>query len=204
MDTRQAILASAAALFARDGYTKVSMRDIASAVGIRAPALYNHFPDKETLYLASVAHAFQGHADVLAEALSGESPAQKRLEAYVSCLARLFTDDPDSRRLIQREILDGNEARLRAMADQVFLAPFRRAMLLSEKLAPERDAHMLTVSIAALVLHHIDIGPLRRLLPGYRPEHEDPDTIARHVCSLLLHGVAPASEKHEPPIADSR
>jgi AcrR family transcriptional regulator len=58
METREQLLTAAAALFARDGYDKVSMRDIAGAVGIRAPALYNHFPDKEHLYLESIAHAF--------------------------------------------------------------------------------------------------------------------------------------------------
>ena len=192
MDTRNAILNASVSLFARDGYTKVSMRDIATAVGIRAPALYNHFKDKENLYMESVGHAFRGKADALAQTLSAGGSAHERLERYVSCLARVFTEDPDSRRLIQREILDGNEARLRAMAEQVFLAPFSNTLALAKELAPERDAHMLTVSIAALVVHHIDIGPLRRQLPGHRPEHEEPDTIARHVCSLLLHGVSPA------------
>jgi hypothetical protein len=30
---------------------------------------------------------------------------------------------------------------------------------------------------------------LRRLLPGYRPEHDDPEVIARHVCALLHAGI---------------
>ena len=197
MDTRNAILTASISLFARDGYAQVSMRDIANAVGIRAPALYNHFKDKETLYLESVRHAFRGKADALAQALSRGGSAHERLEHYVSCLARVFTDDPDSRRLIQREILDGNEAQLRALADQVFLAPFCNTLVLAKELAPERDAHLLTVSIAALVVHHIDIGPLRRLLPGHRPEHEEPSCIARHVCSLLLHGISSAKKPNE-------
>lgn len=195
MDTRNAVLSAAVTLFARDGYAKVSMRDIATAVGIRAPALYNHFKDKESLYLESVGHAFRGKAHALAQAQGGGGSAQERLERYVFCLARIFTEDPDSRRLIQREILDGNEARLRALSEQVFLAPFSNTMVLAEELAPERDAHMLTVSIVALVVHHIDFGPLRRLLPGHRPEHEEPDFIARHVCSLLLHGVSSGTPK---------
>lgn len=197
MDTRTAILSAASALFARDGYDKVSMRDIANAVGIRAPALYNHFKDKESLYLESVAHAFQGTSQALAQALSGGGSAPERLERYVLCLARLFTEDPDSRRLIQREILDGNDARLRTLADQVFMAPFSNAMALSKELAPQCDVHLMTVSIAALVLHHIDTRPLRRLLPGYRSEHEAPERIARHVCSLLLDGISSAADALE-------
>lgn len=189
MDTRHNILTAAATLFARDGYDKVSMRDIACAVGIRAPALYNHFPDKEHLYLESIAHSFQGKAQALAEAVAGDAPPWVRLERYVACLARVFIDDPDALRLIQREVLDGDDARLRTLAEQVFLVPFRDAMDLVETLSPGQDPHLLAVSVKALVLDHIKFTRLRRLLPGYRPEHDDPQVIARHVCRLLRAGI---------------
>lgn len=189
MDTRHSILAAAAALFARDGYDKVSMRDIAGAVGIRAPALYNHFPDKEHLYVESIAHAFRGKADALAQAVAGDDPAWVRLERYVACLARVFIDDPDALRLIQREVLDGDDGRLRTLAEQVFLVPFRDAMDLVETLSSGQDPHLLAVSVKALVLDHIKFARLRRLLPGYRPEHDDPAVIARHVCRLLHAGI---------------
>ena len=189
MDTRHNILSAAVALFARDGYDKVSMRDIAGAVGIRAPGLYNHFPDKEHLYLESITHAFQGKAEALARAVQGDEPAWVRLERYVACLARVFIEDPDALRLIQREVLDGDDARLRTLAEQVFLAPFQDAMDLVETLSPGQDPHLLAVSVKALVLDHIKFTRLRRLLPGYRPEHDDPAVIARHVCRLLRAGI---------------
>lgn len=198
MATHDKILTAAATLFARDGYDKVSMRDIASAVGIRAPALYNHFPDKEHLYLESIAHVFQGKAEALAQAIAGDDPAWTRLERYVACLARVFIEDPDALRLIQREVLDGDDARLRALADQVFLAPFQDTLDLVQELAPGQDAHLLAVSVKALVLDHIKFARLRRLLPGYRPEHDDPDVLARHVCALLragLEGSAPPAPR---------
>ncbi|SEL87680.1 transcriptional regulator, TetR family [Roseovarius azorensis] len=40
---------AALALFARHGFAAVSMRQIASAVGVQAGALYNYTPDKQTL-----------------------------------------------------------------------------------------------------------------------------------------------------------
>ena len=189
MDTRQQILSAAAALFARDGFDKVSMRDIAGAVGIRAPALYNHVPDKEHLYLESIAHAFQGKAEALARAVEGDEPAWVRLERYVACLARLFIEDPDALRLIQREVLDGDDARLRTLAEQIFLRPFQDTMDLAAALNPALDPHLLAVSVKSLVLDHIKFTRLRRLLPGYRPEHDDPEVIARHVCRLQHAGI---------------
>ncbi|RJF69526.1 TetR/AcrR family transcriptional regulator [Rhodopseudomonas palustris] len=48
------ILLTAIALFAERGYETCSMRTIASAVGLRAPTLYNYYPSKEALLVAAV------------------------------------------------------------------------------------------------------------------------------------------------------
>ena len=47
--TGPAIREAALRLFARSGYAAVSMREIASEVGVRAGALYLYTPDKQTL-----------------------------------------------------------------------------------------------------------------------------------------------------------
>ncbi len=47
--TRERILDAAAALFSREGYTGVSIRDITRAVGIKESSLYNHFRNKEAV-----------------------------------------------------------------------------------------------------------------------------------------------------------
>ena len=48
--TRQAILDAALDLFAAKGYFGTSLRDVASAVGVRESALYNYFAGKEALF----------------------------------------------------------------------------------------------------------------------------------------------------------
>ena len=47
---RGEILDAARALFGRQGYDAVTMREIARQIGYTATALYYHFPDKESLY----------------------------------------------------------------------------------------------------------------------------------------------------------
>ena len=47
--TGPAIRQAALRLFARSGFAAVSMREIASEVGVRAGALYLYTPDKQTL-----------------------------------------------------------------------------------------------------------------------------------------------------------
>lgn len=51
-NTRARIQTEAARLFVASGYHGVSMREVAEAVGVTKPALYHHFADKESLFLA--------------------------------------------------------------------------------------------------------------------------------------------------------
>ncbi len=56
-NTRELIMQEALNLFADKGYAAVSMRDIATAVGIRASSIYNHFSGKQELFDALVQKA---------------------------------------------------------------------------------------------------------------------------------------------------
>ena len=67
-DTAQAIRHHAVSLFARHGYEAVSMRQIASAVGVMPGALYHHFATKQDLlmclmdeHMQRLHHSWQSH-----------------------------------------------------------------------------------------------------------------------------------------------
>ena len=49
-NTKERILLEAAALFARNGYHNVSVKDIAAVVGIKPASIYNHYENKEALW----------------------------------------------------------------------------------------------------------------------------------------------------------
>jgi len=57
--TRQAILDEAMALFGEVGYRSASLRGIAARSGITHPGLLHHFPTKQALLLAVLAHRDQ-------------------------------------------------------------------------------------------------------------------------------------------------
>jgi AcrR family transcriptional regulator len=57
---RQAMIIEAAmGIFLRYGFKKTSMDDVARAVGLSRQGLYLHFPTKEVLFKATVAHAVE-------------------------------------------------------------------------------------------------------------------------------------------------
>ena len=146
ISTAQTILIKAIPLFASSGYAGVSMRDIAKEVGISGAALYHHYPDKQSLYVAAMEHAFTDKAAGIASALDSSGTAIDRLERFVTSFTELMAGDPNFRALLQRELLDGDEERLRLLASQVFEKPFQAMTQLAKELAPDCDAHMLAIS----------------------------------------------------------
>lgn len=68
---------AALSLFARHGFAAVSMRQIASEVGVQAGALYNYTPDKQSLLF----DLMQGHLRDLLAAWADEPPVDDPMEA---------------------------------------------------------------------------------------------------------------------------
>ena len=187
--TKTDILETAIPLFARTGFNSVSMRTLAKEVGLTAPTLYHHFPDKQALYIAAVAHAFSRKAEILSASLATDKMPEQRLKDFVHSFCKLIHDDPDFHKLIQREILAGDADRLQLLAEQVFLDVFVSLTSLSKDLDPSFDPHLLAVSIIGLVSYHYQIMPLRQYQPGSKACHNDPEVLAKHVTHLLLHGI---------------
>lgn len=96
-----------------------------------------------------------------------------------------MTKRPELLLLMQREQLVDDPGRLRLLVDEVFAKPVTALIDVARELAPEQDPMMLAGSIVALVLHHLEGGSIRRFLPGWRPEHEWPETLELHVLGLL-------------------
>ncbi len=184
-ETSEAILKVSVTLFARQGYDAVSMREIATAVGVRAAALYYHFPDKSSLYLSVMKYAFADGMTAAVQALTEDGPPLVRLKRFVIALIADMTKNPDLLLLIQRERLVDDPDRLKLLMDEVFSKPFSALVDVVRVLAPERDPLMLAVSVAGLVLHHLEGGSIRRFMPGWRPEHEWPETLKQHVLGML-------------------
>ena len=55
IDKRDAILAAAGEVFAREGYGQAGVDVIAAEAGVAKPTVYNHFGDKETLFREAIA-----------------------------------------------------------------------------------------------------------------------------------------------------
>lgn len=90
--TKNRLLVAAVKLFADRGYEASSMRELAAEVGVKAPAIYNHFDSKTQVLSTAVDYAL---SDFLASVLAGleEFPKQERLFELLRRHARYKTND---------------------------------------------------------------------------------------------------------------
>jgi TetR/AcrR family transcriptional regulator len=188
-NSKTEILERAIPLFAEAGFNGVSMRAIAREVSLNAATIYHHFHDKQTLYIAAMAHAFARRSEILSAALASDASPEKRLKKFTGALCQLIYSDPDFGKLIQREILAGDETRLRLLAEQIFQGFFTSLLDLCREIGSGYDPNMLAVSVIGLVVYHYQVLPLRRHLEGSKPEHNEPRVVAEHVIHLLLQGI---------------
>lgn len=76
-------LAVARGLFAERGYAAVKMDEIAAAVGVTKPLLYNYFGNKEQLYIACMERAGDALTTTITEAVSQSTSPGEALGAGV-------------------------------------------------------------------------------------------------------------------------
>ena len=187
--TRETILVRSASLFAYEGKEGVSMREIAREVGVTIAALYYHFPDKQALYLSAIINAFAEKMTGGSAALYSAGTPRQRLTRFVEWMAKLLFEDDIFARLLHRELLDGNEERLKHITENVFGEPLKNAAALIREIAPRQDAHTLAISIVSLVLGHVQLRTIHHLVAPKGFPKDDPAYIANHVMDLVLNGM---------------
>jgi len=111
---RREIVAAARELLEQEGADALSMRRLADRIGIRAPSIYKHLPDKRALENALISAGFEELAAAFHDALRGASePASAIAFAYRGFarahphLYRLMTERP----LDRENLVPGAEER---------------------------------------------------------------------------------------------
>ena len=160
--TRQKILDKALELFSARGYDAVSVGDIAEAVGIKPPSLYNHFSGKRAIFDAIVAStAAQYEADT------------DRIDIHVQNAAQ---DIPVFTEITADALFEKVRQIFAYSLHDETISRFRRMMTLEQFRSPELAALYSQRYVERILSYHA--GIFRALIAAGEIRGEDPDTLA--------------------------
>jgi AcrR family transcriptional regulator len=176
-DTKQRILDKALELFSARGYDSVSVGEIAEAVGIRAPSLYNHFPGKQAIF------------DAIVESTAAQYEADTgRLDIHVQSASR---DIPVFAEITEDALYEKVRQIFAYSLHNEQISRFRRMMTIEQFRSPELAALYSGRYVDRVLAYHA--GIFRALMASGEIAAEDPDTLAMlYVAPVLTHLRPPA------------
>jgi AcrR family transcriptional regulator len=194
--TRQRVLEAAARLFARRGFSDVTVREICRAAHANVAAVNYHFHDKLGLYtevVRAAIEAIRGTSDIARHASEG-APAEQKLRIYVRVfLQRIAANGRDSWifQLIRREIADPTPA-----FDLIIKHAIRPRLeylggVVSELLAcPPDDARVMkcVASLQSQCLFCLNPA-VARVFPRFNLTPPTLDELADHIAEFSLGGI---------------
>ena len=122
-DKRDAMLHQAAVVFARDGYDRASMAQLAAECGVSKALLYHYYASKEALLFAIVESHLSDLVDAVNQADDERLAPAERLEALVAAMLDAYRD-ADAEHRVQIEGL-----RLLPEAEQEELKALERKLV---------------------------------------------------------------------------
>ncbi len=169
-DTKQKILDKALELFSAQGYDAVSVGEIARAVGIKAPSLYNHFASKQAIF------------DALVESTAAQYAADTdRINIHVQNAAQ---DIPVFTEITADALFEKVRQIFEYSLHNETISRFRRMMTIEQFRSPELAALYSQRYVERILKYHA--GIFRALIAAGEMCPDDPDTLAMLYVSPVL------------------
>ena len=169
-DTKQKIIDKALELFAARGYDAVSVGEIADAVGIKAPSLYNHYPSKQAIFNAVV--------EAVAELYEADTD---KIDIHVQNVSR---DIPAFVYITEEALFEKVRQIFEYSLHNETVSRFRRMMTIEQFRSPELAALCSERYVDRILNYHADI--FRALIASGEIAKNDPNALAMMYASPVL------------------
>ena len=172
VDRRQAIVDAATQLFARRGFSGVSVQEIADAAGTHKTTVLYHFASKDALHEAVLDEALDRVVEVTREFLAGEFK-RARVAFLLDQMHAFYAEHPAVAWLLQRELIEpgGSEAYFARFVEPIY-KPALASLEAAKRAGLIRDidaAFFIHDTHITLIGYFCNKELLERLRPGVDP-----------------------------------
>ena len=169
-DTRQKILNKALELFSTRGYDSVSVGEIANAVGIKAPSLYNHFSGKQAIF------------DAIVESTAAQYEADTdKIDIHVQDVKQ---DIPIFTEITEDALFEKVRQIFKYSLHNETISRFRRMMTIEQFRSPELAALYSQRYVSRILDYHA--GIFRALIATGELQAGEPDALAMMYVAPVL------------------
>lgn len=187
-DTRKAIIESAVQLFAKKGFEKTSIEDIAKMAGIGKATVYTYFSAKDEIFLTFCDDELEGaFAKLQAPLIDGMSLFDQLVDFFMLKFTFIVRNQEFGRQLL-REMLFPKVVNEKAREhDQRYFDNLERLFSAAQKrgaLSEKHDLFLLSAHFFSLYL-----GVLAGWYGGYIENIEEAETIMRTLFSQVFEGI---------------
>lgn len=196
--TSDAIMEAAGKIFAEEGYSRATVREICRQAGVNIAAINYHFGDKKGLYLAVLKHyqdtTFQSYPPTLG--IDKSQNSEEKLRAFIRSFLLRMMDEGNPAwfgKLLAREFAQPTWAFDILVQDTIrpsfqILMGIVAAML--GKGAKERKVLLCSMSIIGQCLYFRHSHPvISRLFPGEAFGSRQIDELTDHIFHVSLYGL---------------
>lgn len=193
--TPDLILDAAERLFARQGFTATTIKQIGKEAAVNPALLYYYYDSKETLYRAMLQRIL-GHLLARgADAIDHADGHAERIRAFVRAQARLLIDHPHFPQLLVRELVDHQAAHAEQAITTSAAGAFKRLCDVIERgqkdgvFRQSLDPRFAAISIIAQIAYFAIARPAVGLLLGHGvagPPREVSEQFYAHAAQFAL------------------
>lgn len=193
-DTRSRILAAAGPVFAAQGYSGATVREICSAASVNIASVGYHFGDKLGLYREVIHDLRVARAKRFPTPNTDPKKPQDTLQALVNTLLARMLISEDSAwetELLMREMQ--NPTPVFESIVEVFFRPLfdqlteTLRLLVNSELSMHTVQHLAFSTVGQCLYYRVGAEAIRVLIPEQqRAAHYDIESLARHITTVML------------------
>jgi len=188
VERRQAIIQTAIRLFAQNGFRGTTTRELAQAVGVSEPVLYQHFPSKSDLYKAIIEALMERVEEVPWDGAG--LPLDQYLRGLAGGILNFYETHSDHVRILLYSGLEGHELsrifherHACNVVDALSQGMRRRAE--DGAIRPDLDP---VLTARAFLMMIGDVGLKKILVPGEQTD-EERERLVDHMVNIFLNGI---------------